>query len=129
MRTSASLDAHIDRTRFPPWGLEGGMDGAPNSIHVETAGGEVRRPDSGKIHGWPVSEGDTYVIRSGGGGGFGDPLARPVERVAEDVRRGYVSREAAADDYGVVLGEDGEAVPAETERLRRGRRQGGAEPA
>ena len=37
------------------------------------------------------------------GGGWGDPLAREPERVLRDVRNEYVSREAAADVYGVVV--------------------------
>jgi N-methylhydantoinase B len=38
-----------------------------------------------------------------GGGGWGDPLEREVELVARDVTEGRVSRQAARDDYGVVL--------------------------
>jgi N-methylhydantoinase B len=43
------------------------------------------------------------MIRSGGGGGFGDPKQRPAERVADDVVEGYVSAAAAAENYGVVV--------------------------
>jgi N-methylhydantoinase B len=38
-----------------------------------------------------------------GGGGWGDPLAREAELVAQDVTEGRVSPAAARDDYGVVL--------------------------
>ena len=38
-----------------------------------------------------------------GGGGYGDPFCRDPERVREDVIAGYVSPEAAARDYGVVV--------------------------
>ena len=38
-----------------------------------------------------------------GGGGFGSPLERDPEQVAHDVREGYVSQEAAHQDYGVVV--------------------------
>lgn len=38
-----------------------------------------------------------------GGGGVGDPLARPVAEVVDDVREGVVSVEGAARDYGVVV--------------------------
>ena len=34
-----------------------------------------------------------------GGGGFGDPAERDPQRVARDVRLGYVSRAAAERDY------------------------------
>ena len=40
---------------------------------------------------------------SGGGGGFGNPLERDPEQVLADVRAGYVSVEAAQNEYGVVL--------------------------
>ena len=43
------------------------------------------------------------VVSGGGGGGFGDPLLRNPEAVADDVRRARVSTEMAARVYGVVL--------------------------
>ncbi|MCH9000380.1 MAG: hypothetical protein IID48_19250 [Proteobacteria bacterium] len=42
-----------------------------------------------------------------GGGGLGDPLTRPPEDVARDVRDGLVSPRAAHDDYGVIVHADG----------------------
>jgi N-methylhydantoinase B len=39
---------------------------------------------------------------AGGGGGYGDPLQRPVEKVLKDVRNGFVSIEKAKEDYAVV---------------------------
>ena len=56
--------------------------------------------------------GDAFRIASGGGGGFGDPTARPVGNVAEDVVEGYVSRQAAAALYGVEVDEHGQANEA-----------------
>ena len=53
-----------------------------------------------------------------GGGGFGDPMARDPEAVADDVRLGLVSPEAAARDYGVVMGENGQADGAATAKRR-----------
>ena len=64
----------------------------PGSI----GGGVIEDFDTpGKIAGHPVEEGATVVIRSAGGGGYGDPLLRDPERVATDVREGYVSSNAA----------------------------------
>ena len=54
-----------------------------------------------------IREGDVYGFWAAGGGGFGDPLARPPDAVAEDVRDGVVSREEAERLYGVVLRDDG----------------------
>ena len=39
----------------------------------------------------------------GGGGGWGDPLAREPEAVLDDVWDEYVSIDAARRDYGVVI--------------------------
>ena len=47
-----------------------------------------------------------------GGGGYGDPLKRPIERVAEDVREGYVSAAHAREVYGVVLAADRSLEPS-----------------
>ena len=38
-----------------------------------------------------------------GGGGYGDPFERDPNAVLEDVLNGYVSIEAAAREYGVVI--------------------------
>jgi N-methylhydantoinase B len=43
---------------------------------------------------------------SGGGGGFGNPFKRDPNKVAEDVREGYVSKAAAEELYGVVVDEN-----------------------
>jgi N-methylhydantoinase B/oxoprolinase/acetone carboxylase alpha subunit len=56
------------------------------------------------------------------GGGWGDPFRCEVERVRHDVLRGYVSREAARDDYGVALADDLSVDEEETLRLRQGPR-------
>jgi N-methylhydantoinase B len=61
-----------------------------------------------------------FLIR--GGGGYGDPLERAVEEVADDVRQGYVSIKAAAELYGVVVDPDTLVVDrAATERRRAAR--------
>jgi N-methylhydantoinase B len=46
-------------------------------------------------------------MSTGGGGGYGDPKERPLELVERDVIRGFVSRESARDDYGVVFEPNG----------------------
>jgi N-methylhydantoinase B len=59
------------------------------------------------------------TIDAAGGGGYGDPLERDVERVEADVREGYVSLEAAEKDYGVIIDADtGLADQAATEKMR-----------
>jgi N-methylhydantoinase B len=53
-----------------------------------------------------------------GGGGLGNPRARDVHAVAQDVRLGFVSVEMARKDYGVVVATDGTLDAAGTATLR-----------
>jgi N-methylhydantoinase B len=69
----------------------------------------------------PVRAGEVIRIRTTGGGGWGDPLDRPYDEVARDVRWGKVSLRGARDDYGVVVAgprEDPVVDEAASERLR-----------
>lgn len=54
-----------------------------------------------------LQPGETVLSYSTGGGGYGSPLLRTAASVAADVREGWVSRERAAEVYGVVLADDG----------------------
>jgi N-methylhydantoinase B len=60
------------------------------------------------------------MMQSGGGGGFGDPMERDPDLVAEDVREGYVSPGVAQSTYGVVLTAAGD-VDVYATKLRRER--------
>ncbi|HEU5018354.1 MAG TPA: hypothetical protein VFT69_10340, partial [Pseudolabrys sp.] len=67
--------------------------------------------------------GDAYILRSGGGGGYGPPLDRDLDRLERDVRGGYVSREAAENLYGAAFRADGridrEASARRRDEMRR----------
>ena len=54
----------------------------------------------------PVPVGAAAIVRTGGGGGWGDPCERDPAKVAEDVREELISREKARTLYGVVLCDD-----------------------
>lgn len=54
-----------------------------------------------------IRKGDVYSYWAAGGGGFGDPLRRPPEKVAEDVRTGIVSAPEAKRLYSVIASDDG----------------------
>jgi N-methylhydantoinase B len=54
-----------------------------------------------------LKKGDIVRVVTAGGGGWGDPLDRDAELVAWDVCKGYVSSDAARDDYGVIVDADG----------------------
>jgi N-methylhydantoinase B len=88
----------------------------PSSIYELSASQVV--PLRAKSNGAPLDAGDVMEIRTGGGGGYGDPLERDPERVARDVALGYNSPAAATDIYGVALAADGSVDAAGTEALR-----------
>ena len=52
-----------------------------------------------------MQPGDRLLFRTAGAGGWGDPLLRDPAIVERDVRRRLVSKEAAAELYGVVVGD------------------------
>jgi N-methylhydantoinase B len=106
----------FDRNECPPWGLCGGMPGQPQTATIEFADGT--RKSIRKTAGVPLQTGDRVHIHTGAGGGYGSPLERPAELVAEDVLRGYVSREQARDAYGVVVDTGHRIDAAATARQR-----------
>jgi N-methylhydantoinase B len=125
-RTPITVNSQIERTQCAPWGLEGGHEALANRISVRRADGTVVTPPNGKLYSYQLDPGDVYVVESGGGGGFGDSLDRPTATVAEDVRLGYVSAEAARRDYAVVFDEGLNVDEAATARQRTQLRQAGS---
>ncbi len=113
-----TLTTRIDRMHCKPWGLDGGRDAMGNSIGIRTNGQWNDDLPNAKVFGVRIKKGDAYVMRSGGGGGFGTPLERDPDLVLADVRQGYVSPEAARTSYGVVIA-DGAVDAAATRDMRR----------
>ena len=93
----AEVTAVIDRTRTPPAGLAGGGEARPNGAVVTLPDGSTAA--CAKATRLAMPRGTLLQIRTGGGGGYGDPAARDPEAVHEDVREGYVSEERARRDY------------------------------
>jgi N-methylhydantoinase B len=122
-RTNMTMNTQIERAHCRPWGLAGGGDGAGNSVALRLGGTWKTDFPNAKVLVAQLKPGDAFRIRGGGGGGYGDPLDRPVEAVRNDVRQGYVTVKAAAEHYGVVIDpETLEVDLAATERLRAARR-------
>lgn len=105
------------RTLCPPWGLWDGTPGQPGSYLLrrkdET---EFRETGGNRL---PVDIGASAIVRTGGGGGWGNPLEREPEKVRHDVREELISRDAARKMYGVVIGDDLTLDVAATTQLRR----------
>ena len=105
--------ASFERVLFPARGRDGAGPGATGRISL-ASGHELRNkgfqtiPAQGRL-----------IIEMPGGGGYGDPMTRSPNAVANDVRLGLVSDEAAARDYGVVVGDDGHIDGEATAKQRR----------
>jgi N-methylhydantoinase B len=88
------------RHRVPAAGADGGKPGRLGSARVNPGSPRERELPS-RFSGVRLKSGDVVSIEKAGGGGFGDPRRRPFEKIVDDVVDGYVSREAAIEDYGV----------------------------
>ncbi|MFZ0836792.1 MAG: hydantoinase B/oxoprolinase family protein [Xanthobacteraceae bacterium] len=123
-RSHLTVNTQTDRAHCHPWGLSGGLEATGNQVHFRVDGQWKTDQPNAKTLITHLKAGDAFRLRSGGGGGYGDPLERPIEAVLSDVRQGYVSVEAAAKLYAVVIDPATFAVDeAATEGLRRTRRQ------
>lgn len=136
----------VKKSRTEGWGLDGGRSG-PRNVGIlipDTTRADWRahwgrdiivyadngylyedKPENHVYCGMFRGEfgpGDVISYLAAGGGGHGDPLEREPWRVRDDVVDGYVSREAAERDYGVVLTDRLEIDVEATRRLRERRR-------
>jgi N-methylhydantoinase B len=91
-----------DRSILSCWGVNGGRAGRPFQVTIDPGGPDEREVDA-LADAEPVRAGEVIRIRTTGGGGWGDPLARDPALVVRDVGWRKVSPEAALREYGVVL--------------------------
>jgi len=97
----STITLRRERTRFKPWGIEGGGSGPLcRSELIAMDGKSSTLP--GKIE-MPLKAGEGLRYWTTGSGGYGDPLSRDPEMVLDDVLDGRVSVAAAREDYGVVI--------------------------
>jgi N-methylhydantoinase B len=118
LEAEAQYSVLSDRAVIPPWGILGAGSGLPYHLSIEHDGHTFEFDTPGKVTGHPIVRDDVVVMRSSGGGGYGDPLTRDPRRVAEDVTREIISIGAARDWYGVVIAPDGRVDPEATAALR-----------
>jgi N-methylhydantoinase B len=117
-RGEARASFVMDHGRFGPPGVQGGMDGAPNVVRVHRDGAVMIPEHLSKDQDIPLRAGDRVEVLTPGGGGYGDPFERAPELIRRDVARGYYSREAVRDLFGVAVDAAGEVNAVETLRLR-----------
>lgn len=108
------------RNKFVPWGMNEGNDGSANKVYIEKTNGEVDGP-FGIYPRYPLNKGDVVKLVTATGGGYGEPFKRPAEKVAKDVKNGYITVAQAEADFGVKVNEKTYEVEGLTEeRQRRG---------
>lgn len=103
-----------ERTKIAPWGLKGGIQGekAEYSIIGEVGKKEVL-PSKCTVS---IKRGEELVIKTPGGGGYGNPLNRDPEKVLDDYKNDLVSLSSAEEEYGVVIIPDRGIIDMEATR-------------
>jgi N-methylhydantoinase B len=100
------LHLNIDRTRCQPWGVHGGAPAWHGRALVYRRGRS--EPEIFyRAEEIALEAGDVVRVETGGGGGYGPAVERPVALVQRDVQRGYISPAVAERDYGVTITADG----------------------
>jgi N-methylhydantoinase B len=118
-RVPMTMNTQIERAHCKPWGLSGGRDGTGNDVALRLGGKWKTDFPNAKVLVAALKAGDAFRLRSGGGGGYGEPRQRSPKLVLEDVRQGYVSIDAAKQLYAVVIDAQTLAIDwAATDALR-----------
>jgi N-methylhydantoinase B len=105
-----NLGIQSGRFRYPPEGLFGGQPGKKALFLINGRPGNPYALTQ-------LQPGDRVIMDTAGGGGFGNPFEREIERVENDVLEGYVSPDGARKDYGVVI--NPETMKADLEETRK----------
>ncbi len=95
------LQTNVDRTKYPPWGVQGGKEAKPGRVTLYKADGKTEIIS--KVKNYKLGPGDVVVLETGGGGGWGPPAERSLDAIRRDLRRGYITPEGAEQDYGVRI--------------------------
>ncbi len=83
-----SVSLWFERGQLPGWGLFGGEEGEPTQVLVDRGDGPQQLL---KVNRLPLPKGARVVVRTGGGGGYGDPAQRSTEAIEQDVLDGYIT--------------------------------------
>jgi len=117
--TDGAISVEGDGHTNAPWGFQGGKEGRTSQLQlIRRKKEQVELPSM--MAAMPVSRGDRIRAIGGIGGGYGNPFERAPAQVLSDVLDGYLSREEAARQFGVVVSTYGEVDRAATDRLRAG---------
>ncbi len=83
----AVFTANLERFKFRPYGLAGGGSASTGRLWLIREGVHEALPS--KVGNLRLRRGDVIRLETSGGGGFGDPAARPPAETAADLAQGY----------------------------------------
>jgi N-methylhydantoinase B len=92
-----SVSSIADRTQYAAPGLLGGQAGATGAVSLD---------NGTQLHAKALMDlqaSDVVHVNLPGGGGYGDPMKRDIEKVFWDVIEGYITVGEAETKYGVVV--------------------------
>ena len=89
VRGDARVSMVMDHGLIGPPGAQGGGAGGLNSVRVIRNGVPYVPPHLSKDQDIEIHAGDVIAVSTPGGGGYGEPAARPRAAVAHDVALGY----------------------------------------
>jgi N-methylhydantoinase B len=87
-----------ERTVTPPFGLDGGLPGAPARLELIEPRSNARKLTS--KGGFLAPAGSLVVLDAPGSGGYGPPSARDPAALSEDLLDGYITTAEAQRSYG-----------------------------
>jgi N-methylhydantoinase B len=115
---SPTMTQGSDRLELHPWGLQGGGPGGTVGSFIETPDGLKEKLPSKVTR--AVDPGTRIVLRTAGGGGYGDPKLRIPEKVKKDVQEGFIDIQRAREHYGVVIDKDSGEIDLQATKALRG---------
>jgi len=95
--TPMTISARQMRPNIKPYGLFGGKGGGTDLCGVILPDGRIVQICKNAKPGYKT------IIKSSGGGGWGDPFKRNIKKVEWDVLNGYISLNSAKEDYGCII--------------------------
>ena len=87
----------VERTKNPPWGIKDGKAGRANNVQViKKNGDKFFMP---KKSGYKLDKGDKIIFLTGGGGGYGNPKFRKIEKIDNDLKQEYLSKKYVEENF------------------------------
>ena len=95
------LISNADRSILGCYGVNGGLAGQSYNVSVKNVNGKNRN-FPGMTDSEIIMKGSVVRIVTTGGGGWGNPISREIEKVVYDLQCGVISKSNAREKYGVI---------------------------